>query len=67
MNPERENSYLTPKEFSEKYPTFTKTWMRHRLWRRAENGLDKAVVKVGRKFFIHEERFFEWIESHGGK
>jgi hypothetical protein len=57
--------YLTPKELCEKYPSFTRQWLKRRIWMRRENGLEVAVRKIGKKIFIHEEKFFEWIESHG--
>jgi hypothetical protein len=67
MESQRPPKYITPTDLSAKYPAFTKTWLRHRLWRRDENGLSVAVKKIGRKFFIDEDKFFEWIESHGGE
>lgn len=56
--------YLTPRELSEKYPTFKPSWLRQRIWSRKKNGLDVAVRKIGKRIWIHEAKFFEWVESH---
>jgi hypothetical protein len=61
------HKYVTPQQFLEKHKAFSMTWLRTRMWRRRYYGLDEAVVKVGRKFYIHEEKFFEWFESHKDK
>jgi hypothetical protein len=60
--------YITPEQLSEKYPeAFTIRWIRAILAERDKNGVDVAIHKVGRKLFIDEEKFFEWIESHGAR
>lgn len=56
--------YLTPRELSEKYPTFRRSWLKKQVWRRSENGLDIAVRKIEGRVWIHEAKFFEWVESH---
>lgn len=58
--------YITPEQLSEKYPeAFPIRWIRAKLAERRENGMSAFVYKVGRKLFIDEEKFFQWIESHG--
>jgi len=60
--------YVTPEQLSEKYPeAFPIRWIRNKLADREENGLAVAVHKVGARLFIDEEKFFEWIESHGAR
>lgn len=57
--------YITPRQLVEKYPAFNYSWLRMQLWKRNENGLHVAVRKIGKRFFIDEARFFEWVDSHG--
>lgn len=47
-------------EFS--YPT--KGGLDWLLFHRESNGLNVAVVRIGRRLFIDIERFSEWLESH---
>jgi len=45
-------------------PQFAKPQISYLMRNRLLNGLDSlnAVRKVGRKLYIHEERFAEWLE-----
>lgn len=45
------------------YPGDDHEW-RYILRNRASNGLDSAVVKIGRRLLIDEQAFLSWIESH---
>ncbi len=45
------------------YP-FTRGQMRAFLMSRDENGLAKAIRKIGKKLYIRVDLFSEWIESH---
>ena len=47
----------------EKYP-FTKGQLRGYILNRKENGLDKAVRKIGKRLYFREDLLIEWIESH---
>jgi hypothetical protein len=40
--------------------------LRHLLFNRKTNGFDKfgVVIKVGKRVFIDEKAFFEWLASH---
>lgn len=42
---------------------FSESSLRWLLFHRETNGLDKAVVKLGRKVFIDTGRFNTWLES----
>lgn len=48
---------------SKKYP-FTIGQLRSYLINRKKNGLDKAVRKIGKRIYIREDLFIEWIESN---
>ncbi len=55
----------TVKQFSEKYPAFSIGGLRHLLFYKESNGLNKsgAIIKNGRRILINEEKFFQWLES----
>lgn len=64
---------LTVRQFSEKHPAFPQGSLRNMIFhatpRHASrgridgNGLDCALIRLGRKLLIDEHRFFEWIEA----
>jgi len=66
-------SLLTVRLFSEKHRAFPQGSLRYlihlskdRHSSRGEipgNGLDVALVRVGRKILIDEDKFFEWLED----
>ena len=45
-------------------PYMTESAARWLLFNRAQNGLNKAVVKIGKKVLIDEESFDKWVEEH---
>jgi len=67
--------YSTVEQFSNNNPAFTKASLRNLIFKANKrhsskgilegNGLieARAILRVGRKVLIHEERFFQWIES----
>lgn len=38
--------------------------LRYLLRNREKNGLNSAVLRVGRRLLIDEQAFIKWIESH---
>ena len=56
---------LTVEQFIQRHAWATRGGLRGLLFNRANNGLDRAVVRLGRKLLLDEERVFEWIETHG--
>jgi hypothetical protein len=56
--------YLNIKQIisSGRYP-FTAGQVRHYLLMRHRNGLERAVRKIGKRLFIREDLFNQWIES----
>ena len=61
------NNLLTVKQFSQKYPAFSEASLRYHIFHENQNGLSKAIVRIGRKILIKEETFFDWVENQGGK
>lgn len=69
---------LTVRQFSETHPAFSQGAIRNLIFlaksRKTSkgtihgNGLDVALVRIGRKVLIDEVRFFEWVDDQqGGK
>ncbi len=64
---------LTVREFSRQHPSFPEGGLRHLIFHSKPrtstrgdlpgNGLEPAIVRVGRKILIDEDRFFEWLDS----
>ena len=51
-------------ELTARYPDkFTKAQLQWQLRFREENGLDVAVVKFGRRLYIHRPTFMRWLVS----
>jgi len=59
-----EHRYLSIKQISEsdRYP-FTSGQMRHYLIMRHRNGLEAAVRKIGKRLYLRQDLFEQWIES----
>ncbi len=55
----------TVKQLVEKHPYLTESSVRWMLFNRKTNGLSKAVTKLGKKVLIDDQKFAEWVESHG--
>lgn len=64
---------LTVRQFSDKHPAFSQSALRNYLFLAddrktsrgeiAGNGLNIAVVRIGRKLLIDEAKFFQWIDE----
>jgi hypothetical protein len=54
---------LTVRQFSEKHPAFPQSGLRYRIFFADENGLTEsgALVRVGRRIYIDESKFFAWV------
>jgi len=42
---------------------FSEPSLRWLLFNAKKNGLDRALVRVGRRLFVDTERFNEWLEA----
>lgn len=56
----------TVKQFCETHPAFTPGGLRWLLFNRDINGLERAVVKVGRRVLIDKDKFFDWLDERNG-
>ena len=71
-------AYFTVAQFSERNPAFTEPSVRNLIFKAEPressrglipgNGLIEAgaIVRLGRKVLINEERFFAWVQAQGG-
>ena len=67
---------LTVRQFADKHPAFQQGSLRNLIFLAEKrntskgvihgNGLDVALVRIGRKLLIDEVRFFQWIEEQQG-
>lgn len=55
---------MTVRQLAAKNPYLTEAAIRWMLFNRKENGLAKAVTKLGKKILIDDEKFEEWVNSH---
>ena len=53
----------TVKQFCSQNPAFTQGGVRWLLFNREQNGLDNAVLKLGRRIFIDVDAFFAWLDE----
>lgn len=69
---------LSVRQFADKHPAFPQGSLRNLIFlgesRKTSkgtiegNGLDIALVRIGRKLLIDESKFFQWIDDQqGGK
>ena len=58
-------SLLTVKQFVNKDQAFTEGGIRFQIFNEKTNGLKEsgAIVRMGRKVLINEEKYFQWLES----
>jgi hypothetical protein len=67
---------LPVRQFAEKHPAFPQGSLRNLIFlsenRKTSkgtikgNGLDIALVRIGRKLLIDEAKFFQWIDAQQG-
>ena len=67
---------LTVRQFADKHPAFTQGSLRNLIFLAESrhtskgkipgNGLEIALVRVGRKVLIDEAKFFNWVEAQQG-
>ena len=72
LNPKKNHNsslpvFLTVKQFCEKHPFLSQDSLRFHIFNGRFNGLEKseAITRLGRKLLINEEKFLEWVRSHG--
>ena len=57
---------LTVKQFCQQNPAFTEGGLRWLLFNRQDNGLARAVFKVGRRVLIDVDEFYLWLDQQNG-
>lgn len=73
----RPRTLLPVRQFSDKHPAFPQGSLRNLIFlaetRKTSkgiikgNGLDVALVRIGRKLLIDEAKFFQWIDAQQGE
>ncbi len=60
-----QHSLLTVNQFTEKHPAFTVGALRWMIFNAKDNDLQQsgAIIRLGKRILISEEKFFNWIES----
>jgi len=76
VNAPLSRSLLSVRLFAERHPVFPQGSLRNLIFLSKErhtsqgvipgNGLDMALVRVGRKVLIDEAKFFEWLDQQQG-
>lgn len=58
-------AYFTVQQFIQKHPAFTNGGLRSLIFNENSNGLaaSGAIVRLGRKILIDQNKFFDWIKS----
>ena len=79
FEPHQRQPYCTVAQFSVQNPAFTEPALRNLIFkadsRESTLGIipgnslieSGAIVRLGRKVLIHEERFFAWVEFQGAR
>ncbi len=59
---------LTVRQHCKQNPAFTPGGMRHIIFHEGVNGLTEsgAIIRMGRKILIHQDRFFRWLDEQNG-
>ena len=59
---------LTVRQHCKQNPAFTQGGIRHLIFHEAANGLAEAgaIIRMGRRVLIHQERFFRWLDAQNG-
>jgi hypothetical protein len=75
--PNTSPTLLTVRQFSERHPAFSQGALRNLIYhsrpraigheRIRGNGLDVAIIRVGRRILLDERKFFEWLVSQQEK
>ena len=59
--------YYSPKELAERVPSFNERKIRWCLSNREQNGLDKYVARIGKRLYITEKGWNEWLSQQVGR
>jgi hypothetical protein len=61
-------AFLTVQQFTTKHTAFTNGGIRSLIFNENTNGLASsgAIIRIGRKVLINENKFFAWVEAQNG-
>jgi hypothetical protein len=62
-----DDPWLSLKQLADRLPAFSYTQIQWRLAHREQNGLTKYVRRVGRRLYIRESGFNEWLDQQTEK
>ena len=54
---------VTVSQLCQRNPAFTEGGIRWWLFHRESNGLGQAVTRCGRRLYIDEGKFFDWLDG----
>ena len=60
----KQKSFLTMKQWLEKYQGIPKGGIRHLIFTNKDNFNNRVVKKLGRKILLDEEAFLDFINEH---
>ncbi len=60
------SQFKTVEQLASANPAFSKSSLRWMMFNRASNGLDAAVIQIGRKVLIDEQAFVAWLDQRRG-
>jgi hypothetical protein len=60
----KQKSFLTMKQWLEKYQSIPKGGIRHLIFTNKDNFNSRVVKKLGRKILLDEEAFLDFINEH---
>lgn len=56
----------TVRQFTERNPFMTEGGVRHLIFHAESNGFSRCIRRIGRRVYIDEGAFFEWLETQQG-
>jgi hypothetical protein len=59
-----ERHLYTVAQFAQKHPAFSIGGLRWLLFHRKSNGLERAVLRVGKRVLLDEKLFFNWLDEY---
>ena len=62
----RGENLRTIAQVAQQCPAFSESALRKLILRAPLNGLEPAIVRLGRRVLIDSERFSEWLNQHRG-
>lgn len=63
ITPSQLRGVYSVQQFAEKYPSFSVGMLRNLIHFEDTNGFSAVIRRIGRRIFIIEEAFFEWLDA----